>query len=168
MKPRASRPHMPGYGIADARAGKGLLKWKWATDRLEKGRTYWLATARPDGRPHVMPVWGVWFGGAFYFSTGKESRKAKNLAANPTCSVAVEIDFKKQPKKDDIKDSVVVEGSVELLRDAKIVKKFSKIYEEKYGWDMEGFAEPIYCIRPRVVFGFTSSFNQTATRWLFA
>src|SRR5438105_4143643 len=108
-RPKASRPHMPGYGIADAKAGGGLLSWRWATERLENGRTYWLATTRPDGQPHVMPVWGVWFADAFFFSTGQQSRKARNLAENARCSVAVEIDFARRPKKSQIKDSVIVE-----------------------------------------------------------
>ncbi len=58
--PRADRPHMPGYGLVDAGGGKGLLPWSWAVEFLSKGRNYWVATTRPDGRPHVMPVWGIW------------------------------------------------------------------------------------------------------------
>src|SRR5437763_1813695 len=103
-KPQASRPHMPGYGIADADAGRGLLSWRWAEKRLEKGRTYFIATADPSGKPHVMPVWGIWLTGAFFFSTGNQSRKARNLAANNECSVVTEIDFKKRPKKGQITD----------------------------------------------------------------
>jgi Pyridoxamine 5'-phosphate oxidase len=166
--PKAGRPHMPGYGIADSRAGRGLLPWRWAAVRLEEGRTYWIVTASPDAKPHIMPVWGVWFSSAFFFSTGDQSRKARNLKVNARCSVATEIDFKKKkPRKDDIKDSVVVEGSAELLYDTRLRNKFLKLYGTKYAWDMENFDEPIYRVRPRVVFGFTSEFNQTATRWTF-
>ena len=171
MKLKASRPHMPGYGIADAKSGRGLLKWNWAVERLEKGRTYWIATVRSDGtrttQPHVMPVWGVWFDGAFFFSTGNESRKAKNLKRNSRCSIATEIDFTKRPKKGEIKDSLILEGAAELVSDSRTLKRFSKLYEEKYDWDMEGFSEPIYRVRPNIVFGLKSNFNQTATRWTF-
>ena len=90
-EPRASRPHMPGYGIADATSGKGLLPWSWAVERLTKARNYWVATTRPDGNPHAMPVWGVWIDDAFYFSTGTQSRKARNLAENPRCVIGCEI-----------------------------------------------------------------------------
>jgi nitroimidazol reductase NimA-like FMN-containing flavoprotein (pyridoxamine 5'-phosphate oxidase superfamily) len=166
-KPRASRPYMPGYGIADAKGGSGLLAWQWAKERLEKGRTYFLATTDPTGSPHVMPVWGVWFADAFFFSTGSQSRKARNLAANSRCSIATEIDFSGRPKKGQIKDSIIVEGVAEVISDARIRKKFSSIYEDKYAWDMEDFNEPIYRVRPRVVFGLTSEFTQTATRWIF-
>ncbi len=81
-EPQAGRPQMPGYGIADANSGSGLLPWNWAVERLQKARNYWISTTRPDGRPHAMPVWGVWYDNQFYFSTGRESRKARNLAVN--------------------------------------------------------------------------------------
>ena len=57
---------MPGYGVP--KSSKGLLPWKWAQDRLVKSRQYWIATTRPDGSPHVMPVWGLWLDSVFYFS----------------------------------------------------------------------------------------------------
>ena len=58
--PKGSRPYMPGYGPLDAAQGTGLLPWSWAVERLERSHDYWVATIRPDGRPHVMPVWGIW------------------------------------------------------------------------------------------------------------
>src|ERR1700720_4522180 len=90
-EPKASRPHMPGYGILDADKGKGLLPWTWAVERLSKARNYWVATTRPDGNPHAMPVWGVWIDDAFHFSTGTQSRKARNLVHNPNCVVGCEL-----------------------------------------------------------------------------
>ena len=166
-KAKASRPHMPGYGISDAKAGQGLLPWRWASEKIDKGRTYFLATSSPDGKPHVMPVWGVWLSGAFFFSTGTRSKKARNLANNPLCSIVTEIDFKKKPKKDDIKDTVIVEGRAELISDSRTVKRFSALYQDKYAWDMEGFDEPVYRVRSQKVFGFTGTFTQSATRWTF-
>jgi nitroimidazol reductase NimA-like FMN-containing flavoprotein (pyridoxamine 5'-phosphate oxidase superfamily) len=156
---------MPGYGISEGKSG--MLTWKWATERLIAGRTYWIATARSDGRPHVMPVWGIWMDNAFYFSTGDQSRKAKNLAGNATCSVATEIDPAKRLKKGQIKDSLIIEGIAEKLSDRRIIRKFAKLYGTKYAWDMDGFSDPIYRIRPKRVFGFASEFTQTATRWTF-
>jgi nitroimidazol reductase NimA-like FMN-containing flavoprotein (pyridoxamine 5'-phosphate oxidase superfamily) len=156
---------MPGYGIPETR--DGLLSWKWAVERLQAARTYWVATSRPDAKPHVMPVWGVWFKDAFFFSTGKESRKARNLALNPNCSVAIEIASARRAKKDFIGDSIIVEGLAELVDDARVRKTFCRIYEEKYAWDMKDFAEPMYRVQPATVFGFTEGFNRTATRWIF-
>lgn len=52
------RPIMPaGYGISAESDGR--LDWAWLDSRLETARNYWVASTRPDGRPHVMPVWGV-------------------------------------------------------------------------------------------------------------
>ena len=146
---------------------KGLLPWKWATDRLEKARTYWLATVRPDGAPHVMPVWGVWFENTFYFSTGDRSRKARNLASNSRCVVTIEVVNEAVTDDAEINDSVIVEGVADRLTNAKLRRRFGILYEKKYHWDMQGFAEPVYSVRPRVVFGLGSKFNETATRWTF-
>ena len=50
--PRAGRPQMPsGYGI-NRSTDEGLLPWSWVQERLTTARNYWIATARPDGRPH--------------------------------------------------------------------------------------------------------------------
>ena len=159
-QPNASRPHMPGYGILDAAKGKGLLPWKWATERLEKARTYWLATTRTGGAPHVMPVWGVWMDDAFFFSTGDQSRKARNLAENPRCVIACELD----------QDQIIVEGIAEVIVGTELIRRFAEMYGPKYAWEMEGFEEPVYAVRPSMVFGFTSAsdeFTSTATRWVF-
>ena len=73
--PRATRPYMPGYGLLGPTEGSGLLSWQWAHDRLVASHDYWLASSRPDGRPHLMPVWGVWDGTALFFSSANGSRK---------------------------------------------------------------------------------------------
>jgi general stress protein 26 len=78
---------MPGYGLAPAEGGDGLLPWSWAARHLERARHYWVATSRPDGSPHLAAVWGLWHDDAFHFSTGGRSRKARNLAANPIASL---------------------------------------------------------------------------------
>ena len=83
-EPTASRPYMPGYGVVAET--EGMLPWSWAQERLERAHDYWVATVWPDGRPHVMPVWGAWFDGCLWFSSDGASRKARNLAANPACT----------------------------------------------------------------------------------
>ncbi|HZS08115.1 MAG TPA: pyridoxamine 5'-phosphate oxidase family protein [Blastocatellia bacterium] len=159
-EPKADRPHMPGYGILAADEGSGLLPWSWATERLEGARNYWLSTTRPDGRPHAMPVWGVWLDDRLWFSTGKESRKARNIAANPNCVVCSDFGD----------EAVIIEGVVESITDPVLYRQFAEAYEAKYQWDMEGFAEPLYAVRPATTFAFisrTSEFTGSATRWRF-
>jgi len=159
-EPKASRPHMPGYGILEADKGKGLLPWSWATERLAKAHTYWVATTRSDARPHVMPAWGVWVDDGFCFSTGSQSRKARNLAGNPRCVISCEVDGAQ----------IMVEGVAEIIIGSELNPRFAEAYGPKYEWNMEGLNEPVYAVRPAVVFGFTTAdgeFTSTATRWSF-
>ncbi|HLH31106.1 MAG TPA: pyridoxamine 5'-phosphate oxidase family protein, partial [Terriglobia bacterium] len=135
MKPKAARPNMPGYGIAENR--KDLLPWKVAEDLLSKTKNYFLTTVRPDGRPHVMPIWGIWLDSAFYFSTGKDSVKARNLEANPNCVLC--------PGGAD--KAIIVEGVVEKLDDKKKFAKFAKAYLKKYKWDISSLTEPVLVVR---------------------
>jgi hypothetical protein len=157
--PEASRPHMPGYGVPDADSGRGLRPWTWATERLSKAHNYWLATTRPDGRPHVMPLWGVWIDEAFCFSTGRSSRKARNLAANSSCVVC--------PERAD--EAVILEGVAEEVSDPSLLRQFVDAYKAKYDWEVDPNEGPIYAVRPRVAFAFAEKddFPGSATRWRF-
>jgi hypothetical protein len=155
--PKAGRPHMTGYGISTSK--KGLLPWKWAQGRLSKSRQYWIATTRPDGSPHLMIVWGLWMPDGFYFSTGRNSRKARNLAKNPHCVIASE----------DAAQAVIVEGSVETFDDANGLKPLFAAYKKKYKVDVSGMGEPFYRLKPAVGFGLVEKkFPTTATRWTFS
>jgi hypothetical protein len=51
--------------------------------------TCWLATINPDGTPHVTGVGALWVDGAFWFQTGDRTRKARNVARDPRCTIAV-------------------------------------------------------------------------------
>ncbi len=58
--------------------------------RLVRSHDYWLATVKPSSAPHLMPVWGVWHEDHLWFSSSKGSRKARNLAAEPRCSISTD------------------------------------------------------------------------------
>ncbi|HEX6760748.1 MAG TPA: pyridoxamine 5'-phosphate oxidase family protein [Propionibacteriaceae bacterium] len=69
----------------------GTTSWEVARDRLanaEEQRTSWLATTRPDGRPHLMPVIAFWIDGVIHVVAGEGTRKARNLAADGRCVIA--------------------------------------------------------------------------------
>jgi general stress protein 26 len=155
--PRPSRPYAPNYGIKAADQGSGLLPWSWAEQRLEKCVNFYLTTVTPDGRPHVMPVWGLWFEDKFFFSTGKNSRKAKNLATNPHCTVAT----------GNADEAVIVEGTVSLVDDRDLRQRFGKAVTAKYNFDMGGYSEePVYVVTPERAFGLVDKdFVGSATRW---
>ena len=148
---------MPGYGVGRAR--RGLLSWTAAARRLARSHNYWLVTTRPDGRPHAMPIWGLWLGDRFYFSSGRRSRKTRNLAANPRCIVCTE-------RAD---EAVIVEGTAAPVADAAVLASLARPYQRKYRpWTLDPALGPIYEVRPRVVFGvFERTFPRSATRWTF-
>ena len=79
LRIRATRPHMPGYGIPDDETA--LRPWRWAEKILRAGHNYWVATARPDGRPHAMPVWAVWRAEALWFSSGAHTITSAHVAS---------------------------------------------------------------------------------------
>jgi len=135
---------MPGYGLPAADKGKGLLPRDWAVERLTESHNYWVATTRPDGRPHVMPVWGIWVESVFYFSTGRESRKSKNLVANPYCVTCTE----------KAEEAAVLEGRAEEVTSAAMLKGLGGPYHKKYKpWKLDPSLGPVYAVRPQVVFG---------------
>jgi hypothetical protein len=51
--------------------------------------TCWLATINQDGSPHVTGVGAFWVESAFWFETGDGTRKAKNLARDPRCTLSL-------------------------------------------------------------------------------
>jgi hypothetical protein len=161
-KPKASRPHMPGCGLPAGNTG--LLPWSWAEQRLKKSHNYWITTVKPDGSPHTMVVWGLWQDGRLLFSTGSKSRKARNLTQNVNCVVCTEL----------ANEAVIVEGAAEIV-DVPARLKFLPTYGRKYKFDMGGMKkdilsmkEPVFAVRPRVVFGlWEKHFVGKATRWKF-
>jgi len=155
--PEADRPYMPGYGIS--REAEGWLSWEWAVERLTHTRNYFVATTRPDGRPHVMPVWAVWLDGLLWFSTTRTSTKARNLLTNPNIVVSAE--------RGD--EALILEGAAAVERDHRSLRPVWDSYKAKYEWDMEG--ESMFFVTPRTVFALiesTEDFADTATRWRFA
>jgi hypothetical protein len=154
---------MPGYGTLPPDAGTGLLPWSWAEERLTHAHDYWLATVWPDGRPHVMPVWGVWDGAALWFSCSLGSRKARNLAADPRCVLTT----------DNALEPVCLEGEAVPEQDRGAIVAFAQRVNEKYGTDYSiDFFDPSingsYRVQPITVIGLTESdFVGSPTRWRF-
>jgi nitroimidazol reductase NimA-like FMN-containing flavoprotein (pyridoxamine 5'-phosphate oxidase superfamily) len=67
--------------------GEDPLRWQAGLVTIAEGETYWLATTRPDGTPHAVPVLAVAHAGAVHFAASAGSRKARNLATNPRCVI---------------------------------------------------------------------------------
>lgn len=144
---------MPGYGVDEDLAG--VLPWSWAVDLLNSVRNPVVSTTRPDGRPHAMPVWGLWLDDVFAFSTGITTVKSVNLKGDPRCVITA-----------GDREFVIVEGRAEL---ADMPKGFVESYKEKYDYQMDETMNPIWVVRPTVAFAFqdADNFTKTATRWTF-
>ena len=137
---------------------EGMIPWSRVRERLERARNYWLATVRPDGQPHVVPVWGVWLDEVLYFDGLPTNRWVRNIAANPAIAVHLE-------SGDDV---VIIEGMVEVVTtDEELGARVVAVYAAKYD---DPFPEPatrgIFRLRPRTARAWTENWED-ATRWHF-
>ncbi|MEP6469784.1 MAG: pyridoxamine 5'-phosphate oxidase family protein [Chloroflexota bacterium] len=170
MTKPGSEKNLDGYGSPP-------LEWDRVMGSLEKtpgldaedaaGRT-WLATTRPDGRPHVMPVGAIWDDNRFYFTAGAGTRKARNLASDARCTITVAA-----PRTD-----IVTEGEARIVRDEGTLRKAEKLFE---GWGptvrdgafWHEFSAPsagpppwdVYEFTPTTIFGLSSDEPHGATCW---
>jgi hypothetical protein len=164
IEPKQSRPHWPDAVQNPADQTTGLKPWSWALERLENSHNYWIATSRPEGSPHLMLVWGIWWQDAFWFSTGPRTRKAKNIAAHPRCVIGTE-------KAD---EAVILEGTVEEIKNRAVWKQLVEIYNRKYGGDvgplLESSGGSVFRVQPKLAFAqdeHAENFTESVTRWNF-
>lgn len=110
---------------AETEAGSSRpLAWEQAVDRLTKGGWFWLATVRPDGRPHVMPCFAVWSESAMYVCSKETTRKSRNLAADGRCVLTT-----------DASDlHLIVEGDARRVRDEATLRRVSGAMMSIYEW----------------------------------
>jgi PPOX class probable F420-dependent enzyme len=120
-------------GAAD---GLPPVNWATAVEKLDAGsapapdahnsRTTWLSTVNEDGSPHVTAVGALWRDGTFWFQTGTGTRKSRNVARDPRCSIAVSI-----------RDAdVVVEGDATRVTDSATLGRLAKAWADQ-GWPAE-------------------------------
>jgi PPOX class probable F420-dependent enzyme len=112
-----------------------LLEWANVQRRLAAGftqapgtggpdrHTCWLATISPDGSPHVTGIGALWVDGGFWFETGADSRKGRNLARDPRCTLSLSTD----------EFDLVVEGTAQLVTDPDTVAARAREWTDE-GW----------------------------------
>lgn len=157
-EPTPTRPLIPAaYGVPKDGSGGELLPWSWAIAQLEAARNYWICTARPDGRPHAMPVWGVWLGGAVWFSTGDATQKARNLERERRTVVHLE-------SGDDV---VILEGEAEAVVDEAEFERVAGAYEKKYG-ERPPAGSPLFAFQPRSAYTWRlADYPGSVAGWTF-
>jgi nitroimidazol reductase NimA-like FMN-containing flavoprotein (pyridoxamine 5'-phosphate oxidase superfamily) len=107
--------------------------WSEARKRIEMPEpelVYWLATVSRDGRPHVRPILGLWLDGTFHFVIAETSRKGRNLAGDPRCSLAASSTV--LPSLD-----VIVEGDADKVSDEAEVQRVVDEYASTMDWPLE-------------------------------
>jgi hypothetical protein len=163
--PRRERPAFPeGYGLPETT--EGLLEWEQVEERLVASVAYWLATVRPDGRPHVVPRWGVWLDGRFWYDGAPTTRHARNLVANPACSLNLENGT----------EAVVVEGestparAPEATLGTRLASAYGKYHDLGYSPAADAWAGEdgggLRVLTPRRAVAWFS-FPSDATRFVF-
>lgn len=161
------------------RYGSAELPWSrprdiLASDTPEADLTFFVASVRPDGRPHSAGVRAVWVDGALYFTSGPGTLKSRNLAANPACSVSVRLTG----------IDLVLEGGAHRVTDASTLEHLAAVYRTGGGWpaSVEGdaltapYSAPsagpppwhLYRLTLHTAVGVATAEPHGATRWDFA
>jgi F420H(2)-dependent biliverdin reductase len=97
-------------------------------ERLNSDQNVWLAAVRPDGRPHLTPIWFVWVDDRMWVCTQANAVKAKLIAANPKVSVALE----------DGNAPVCGEGTATVHPVADTPASVRAAFKAKFQWDLAG------------------------------
>ena len=157
------------YGLAP-------IPWSRALEALESAeprtQTPFLATTRPDGRPHVAALGALWDNGKVYFVSGPGTRKSRNLAENPACVIAMSLRG----------IDLVIEGVAERVTDDATLHRLAKRYADQgwpptvedgaftYDYSAPSAGPPpwdLYAVTPTTVVGVLSDEPGGATRWRF-
>ncbi len=122
--PQVTRPKFP-KGYVDNPISE--VSWEYVEKRLTDSINYWLCSVRPDGRPHVVPRWGVFLDGRFYYDGSPETRHALNLLENPNVTLHLESG----------NDVVIMDGESHPAGKptAELAQRLSQAYCAKYAPD---------------------------------
>jgi Pyridoxamine 5'-phosphate oxidase len=143
-----------------------------ASDSSTSNIAFFLGTSRPDGRPHAAGIGALWLGGDLYFTSGPETRKARNLAANPACTIPCRLEG----------IDLILEGEATRVTDQPTLEEAARRYREG-GWPAEvqddAFTAPfsapsagpppwhLYRFTFHTAFGVATAEPNGATRWRF-
>jgi nitroimidazol reductase NimA-like FMN-containing flavoprotein (pyridoxamine 5'-phosphate oxidase superfamily) len=155
VEPRVEQLDLPAaYGAPDR-----LLLWADVERRLTEATVYWLATTRPDGSPHVVPVDGMWLDTAAWFGGHPSTRHTRNLRRNPRAVVHLE----------DGTAAVIVHGvaAVHVPDDAG-AERLAAAAKAKYGYGQPAstYREGVWRLTPVTVLAW-NELPRDATRFRF-
>jgi general stress protein 26 len=166
----------PRYGNASAAAPN----WADIENRLTTAQLYWIVTVRSDGRPHAVPLVGVWQDGAFYFCTGNDEQKHRNLESNSRVAVLA---GNLGAAGWNVGKDIALEGRAVRVTDPDHLKTLAAAWYEKFGddwrWEVrsdafyelsnsgDGTGNPawVYQVAPAKVIVFGDEHGQTTFRF---
>jgi hypothetical protein len=135
------------------------LEWPEVEQRIESAARYWIASVRRDGRPHTVPVDGLWLDGRWFWGGKPETVHMRNVAADPRVVMHLE----------DAESAVICEGTAELAQpSADLVDRLVAASETKYGYSpgRAAYAGGVWALRPSVVLAW-NDLPTDATRFTF-
>jgi Pyridoxamine 5'-phosphate oxidase len=170
MMPREGK----GTGGSEEDGRSRPMPWADAEQRMRKGGWFWLATVRPDGAPHVMPLFAAWSGSSLFIASKDSTRKSRNLVAEGRCVITTDTG--------DL--HLIVEGDASRVSDAETLRRASEAFLAIYDWPTEVIGDrldaeygaptsggppyDVFEVVPRKAFGFATDGESFApTRWRF-
>ena len=109
--------------------GHPPLDWSAVLERLERAsgldQPTYLGTVSPGGRSHATPIGPMWHEGQMYFTSGPGALKARNIAKNPSCSIAGRVEGM----------DLVLEGTASMVTDSRYAWRDDEWMRARTGHD---------------------------------
>jgi hypothetical protein len=159
--------------------GNAELPWSRPRDLLANSssgvdNTFFLGTVSANGIPHAAGIGAMWHDGEFYIVSGPNTRKSRNLAENPNCTISIKLQG----------IDLVFEGKASRITDKPTLERVARLYRDIGGWPAEvkddAFTAPysapsagpppwyVYQFNYHTVYGVATAEPNGATRWRFA
>jgi len=122
-------------------------------DRFGQADACWFSSVRPEGRPHLAPIWHVLHEGCIYVVTQRGSVRAANVRANPAVSLALA----------DTSNALIIEGWATPAEAMRMTLR--PLFLAKYAWDLADDAayDDVIQVKPRKIMAWGS---HGEGRWL--
>jgi Pyridoxamine 5'-phosphate oxidase len=150
--------------VSDAHRTRGFIPWTKVDARLQALREIWVATASPGGRADAVPVWFWWDGTSIYFTTKADSRKASNIARQPSVTL----------HNGDGADPIILKGEAETVTGRDELERVDRAYAAKYVDPGSGARATVFVegdivlrVRPRIVTTWEYATCSNRTDWRF-
>ena len=155
--PTRDRPEIPAaYGIKSDESG--MLEWEQVRGLISSAETYWVATNRPGGAPHLTPIHASFAADRIYLGGDPTTRWSRNLAENPAVQVGIQ----------DGQTHVIFRGRATFTKPSP--ERFAELaanVASKYEWEMDEGWE-LWEITPKTVIAYDlTDFASSPTRFRF-